>query len=65
MTEDLGLSEELIAVHVIAMMMRKDESRDVFACRLLRRGDEAARRNRTLERIDRQQIVASGDDPGV
>ena len=65
MTEDLGLSEELIAVDVIAMMMGKDQPRDVFARRLFCRGDEVARRNRTLERVDRQQIVASGDDPGV
>jgi len=66
MAEDLDARvEELVAVDVVAVVVREDQPAERLAGGLLRRGDETARRNGPLQRIDGDQMIAADDDARV
>src|SRR5689334_15421262 len=61
MAENLGVREKLIAVDVITVMMRIDQTAEILAGGLLGRGNEPAGRNRSLRSVYSHQEIGSGD----
>jgi hypothetical protein len=65
MTKDFRMREELVAVHVIAVMVRVHETAEILAGGPHRCGDESSGRHGTLRSVDGKQVVLTSDHPGI
>src|SRR5258706_1916855 len=65
MTQNFRVRKKLNAVDVITMMVRVDQTPEILAGGLFRRGDESVGRDRSLRGVNCQQVVGTCDHPGI